>query len=151
MIIEVKRFYDNNESTLGLISIDGQFECFSLEDTFRMNKVAGKSRIPAGVYPLVLREAGGMHNRYKKRFPRFHKGMLWIKNIPNFKFVYFHIGNRHQNTKGCVLTANMALKNGTVLQSTDAYTEFYKKVCDGVINGKWSYVIIRDEERVKIK
>ena len=39
MFIEVVRYSTTPESTLGLLSIDGTFACYTLEDTRRIDKV----------------------------------------------------------------------------------------------------------------
>ena len=35
MKLELKRFSAGNDSTLGLMFVDGEFECFTLEDEYR--------------------------------------------------------------------------------------------------------------------
>lgn len=72
-----------------------------------------------------------MHSRYKQRFP-FHVGMLWLQAVPDFEWIYIHIGNDHEDTDGCILVgwnAN-AFENGggTVQRSTDCYEKLYKRL-----------------------
>ena len=89
MKLEVIRFSSQNDSTLGLlfdVTHGRKFLCFTLEDEARDTKVMGETRIPAGIYDLKLRTEGGYHNRFLKKFgPAFHKGMIWVQNVPNFK------------------------------------------------------------------
>ena len=57
-----------------------------------------------------------------------HQGMVEIRGIPNFTLVFFHIGNYHTNTRGCLLTGSYyQLINGDyrVLHSADAYKRTY--------------------------
>jgi hypothetical protein len=90
------------------------------------------------VYDLALRAYGGHHERYKDRFPLFHVGMIQIMNVPNFKDILIHIGNKDDDTAGCLLTGNVANNNrigdGFIQQSTDAYVAMYKKVAPHLYN-----------------
>jgi len=106
MRLKLQRYSDNGESTLGLFYIDNQFKCYTLEDGFRKEKVPGETRIPSGVYEVTLRTEGGMHERYLKKFPGFHKGMIWLRNVSNFEYVLIHIGNSSDDTNGCILVGS---------------------------------------------
>ena len=56
MKLELKRFSGQSDTTLGLMFVDGEFECFTLEDEYRAEKVKGETRIPAGTYKVEKRE-----------------------------------------------------------------------------------------------
>lgn len=138
MKIEVKRFVSDDDTTLSLISIDGRFMCFGLEDEYRAEKVAAETRIPAGEYRVTLRDEGGMTQRYRTRFPGIHRGMLWLRDVPNFSWVYFHIGNTDEHTEGCILVGRgaMAKRDDMSIQaSADAYRQFYSTVVDAAERG----------------
>lgn len=126
------RFAHGKESTIGAMHLDGSFECYILEDEFRKNKVSGETRIPAGMYDLELREVESpMTLKYRKRFDWF-EWHIQIKDVPNFKYCYVHIGNNDDHTDGCLLTGDTANnnqnENGFIGNSTKAYERFYKKV-----------------------
>jgi len=60
-----------------------------------------------------------------------HKGMIEINGLPNFSFVYIHIGNTFKQTAGCPLCGfGFELVNGDyqVLRSKDAYQMIYPKL-----------------------
>ena len=117
--------------------------CFSLEDEHRDKKVAGETRIKAGNYAVRLRTEGGLHAKYKRRFPAFHEGMLHIIGVPDFEWIYFHVGNMESHTDGCVLVGYGAdLKRMTVQASVDAYTAFYKRVVGAAKDGSLRVQII---------
>lgn len=128
--IIVDRFTSDNETTVSVISLDGHFVCFGLEDGYKRKKVAGQTRIPAGKYNVSVRRFGGFHDRYAHRFNAFHKGMLQIDNVPGFTDILIHVGNSHRDTAGCLLVGSgcntgsvpMALNN-----SVDAYEKLYKQ------------------------
>lgn len=131
MKLRLERISSGHDSTVGVLFLDGRFECFTCEDEYREEKVAGETRIPAGTYPVKLRAAGGMHEQYKRRFSN-HEGMLELQGVPNFTYIYFHVGNDEGDTAGCILVGGACEKweggGGRVLYSTDAYRALYDKV-----------------------
>lgn len=144
MEIKVLRYSDNGESTLGLVFIDGEFQCYSIEDEERTKKVWGETRIPEGRYEVKLRTEGGHHIRYSKRFGAVHKGMLHVTDVPNFQYILIHIGNDDDDTAGCLLVGNVAnnnnLENGFIQGSTTAYLQLYEKVSDAIIHGEQVHI-----------
>jgi len=139
MKLTVDRFLTNGKATVSKISIDGiHIGFFGLEDEYRQNKKAGETRIPAGEYALKVRKYGGFNTRYSNRFPRLHKGMIEICNIPNFTDVLIHVGNTEADTAGCLLIGQRYQElNGELIlvNSTAAYIDFYERVIDKVIEG----------------
>src|SRR3990167_3735254 len=149
MKITVERFASDADSTLGLVWVDGVFKCFTLEDQYRAAKVAGETRIPAGTYPVKVRRDGGVHDRYVNQFPGFHRGMLWLQDVPGFEWIYFHVGNVHQDTEGCILVgrgANATPGAMSIQNSVIAYRAFYEAVIDAAEAGTLEVEII-DRDR----
>ena len=143
MEIKVKRYHETKDYTIGKVFIDGTFECFSIEDEKREVKVMAETRIPEGRYEIKLRTFGGHHTRYSEKFPAFHKGMLWLQNVPKFKDILLHIGNHEGHSAGCVLLCDQVdLKTGVGLYSTRAYSRFYKKVVGELTSGKKLFITI---------
>lgn len=141
MELKVLRFSSQSDSTLGVLFIDGVFKCFTLEDEFRTVKVHSKTRIPAGTYEIKLRKEGGFHERYLKKFgTQFHKGMLWITDVPNFQYVLIHIGNNDDDTAGCLLVGDQSHQNvdgaGYIGQSTQAYERIYPVISKSIVDGQ---------------
>ncbi len=137
MHIVVDRFTSDNDATLSMVTIDGKFECFSTEDEYREEKIAGETRIPAGVYDIGVRTVGGFHSRYSNKFPEFHQGMLQVLDVPDFEYILIHIGNTDDDTAGCLVVGQNAytggeLKNGS---STYAYINLYQKVIAAALAG----------------
>jgi len=137
--ITVNRFTSDNDSTISSISIDGKFECFGLEDEYRDHKVPGETRIPPGTYKVGVRDVGGFHGRYLKRFPDFHRGMLEVIGVPFFKYVLIHVGNTEQDTAACLLVGLgcYTKQNDMSIQSSvAAYKRLYNKVFDAAKKGR---------------
>tara|TARA_R110002051_G_scaffold306246_2_gene376671 strand:+ start:639 stop:1085 length:447 start_codon:yes stop_codon:yes gene_type:complete len=138
MELEVIRYNSEADYTDGILFVDSSFECYTLEDEGRTVKVYGETRIPDGTYPIVLRTEGGFHNRYlRKNGSTFHKGMLWVQDVPEFEYILIHIGNDDDDTAGCLLVGSTADKDrGFIGASTKAYKELYVKVRDVLLSGE---------------
>lgn len=149
MKLKSQRVNDNGESTFGLFYIDGSFSGFTLEDEFRTQKKYGETRIPEGIYKVELRTEGGFHERYSKKFPDFHIGMLHILGIPGFKLVLIHIGNRDDDTAGCLLLGdsinNNSIGNGFTGRSTQCYKRIYPIIAKELAKGNEVTIEIKDE------
>ena len=145
MRLWLERFGYGSDSTLGKLHwmVDNgepEFLGFILEDERREVKVPGETCIPPGVYPVTLRAEGGMTQRYANRFPEMHEGMAWIRSVPNFEYVYFHIGNTDDDSEGCLLTGTspVILSDGEfqVARSTDAYKVLYPLIAAALASGE---------------
>lgn len=150
MEITVQRFSSGNGSTIGILLLECLFQCFTIEDEHRAKKLKGETRIPAGRYSVKLRTEGGFHQRYLQKFGAdFHKGMLWITDVPDFDFILIHIGNDTDDTAGCLLVGNTANNNrhgdGFVGDSTGAYKDLYQKVAKALMNGDDVWITYLDE------
>ena len=150
MELILKRFSGADESTLGLIFVEEKFFCYSLEDQFNEPKVPGETRISSGRYQILLRTEGGMHSRYTDRFD-FHKGMLWLQDVPDFTFIYLHTGNNDDHSEGCILTGDGQVQNvterGQVTSSVAAYTRLYEVITEELLQEEvWITIYEEDEE-----
>lgn len=149
MELKTIRYSSAKRDTLSLFLIDCEFMCYVLEDEHRNEKVFGETRIPAGVYEVKFRKEGGFHNRYTAKYGEtFHKGMLELQDVPNFKYVLIHIGNDEDDTAGCLLVGNTAnnnqVKNGFVGSSTQAYKSIYPRIAKALEEGEQVWLTIEE-------
>ena len=140
MKLEVLRFNSSDDFTTGLLFdvTDNvrSFLCYTLEDEARTVKQWGETRIPAGTYKLTLRAEGGFHSRYLAKFgAEFHKGMIYVNEVPNFEYILWHIGNDDDDTAGCLLVGKTSQDN-FIGSSTTAYKEIYPPIRDAILNGE---------------
>lgn len=135
MELILKRFSGADESTLGLVFVEQKFFCYALEDQHNEPKIPGETRIPAGRYQIKLRNEGGMITRYKKRFS-WHGGMLWLQDVPGFRFIYLHVGNKDDDSDGCILVGDGQVQNvterGQVTSSVAAYRRLYETITEAL-------------------
>ena len=131
MKTKIIRVAEGKQSTLSQLYIDGIFQCYLLEDKIRTVKLPKQTAIPTGNYALRLNTWGGMNVDYRQKFPNLHKGMIEINGLPNFSFVYIHIGNTFKQTAGCPLCGfgfEMVDGDYQVVRSKDAYQMIYPKL-----------------------
>ncbi len=147
MNIFQRRLFQTAEETISILYLNGSFVCWILEDQHRAVKVWGDTRIPAGEYKLELRKEGRQHKQYERKFSLIHIGMIHLMDVPNFKYIQFHIGNDEDDTAGCPLAGNypMPIEKGyIVLQSTIAYKRVYPVIAKAILQGD-TYWEIEDE------
>ena len=137
-MITLLRTAHGKHTTLGHLYSKGIFLCYVLEDLVREQKIPGETAIPAGTYPLGLNKVAGMNAKYQSRYGPVHQGMVEVKGIPNFSLVFFHIGNYHTDTRGCLLVGSYyQLIDGDyrVLHSADAYKRVYPLLVEAAATG----------------
>ena len=136
----LQRYSDNRDSTLGVLlkvldTVQGQrpvLQAYTLEDEYREVKVNGETRIPAGTYQVDIQKADTpLTLKYRAKYAWF-KNHLEIKNVPNFKGVYLHLGNFDADSAGCILIGDNADNNsigpGSISNSTASFKRFYESV-----------------------
>jgi hypothetical protein len=116
MQITVKRLHKTDTSTIGELSIDGLFQCYTLEDAERAVKIKGETAIPKGTYKVIINES----NRFKRLLPL-------LLDVPNFEGVRIHSGNSNHDTEGCILVGQSRNKN-YIGQSRKAFDKLFKKM-----------------------
>jgi hypothetical protein len=148
MKLILQRVFDNGESTIGYLSYNGKL-MFTLEDTFRKEKLKGITRIPAGTYELNFNKnlTAKTMQYFKKYF--WFSWHLELKDIPNFTGIYMHIGNRAEDSEGCILCAktvnNNSYSKGFISNSTNVFKEFYLYISGQLAKGRYISIEIRDE------
>ena len=145
MKLEVLRMSSQEDSTSGILfeTTNGKrtFMCYTIEDEQRDVKVWGETRIPAGTYKLKLRTEGGFHSRYTGKYGDWHKGMIWVQDVPGFEFILWHTGNTDESTAGCLILgqtqeSNLIKPDGWVGSSVSAYKFVYPRVSEAILSGQ---------------
>lgn len=95
MILQLKRKIFTDDSTIGELSIDGVFVCYTLEDKVRDKKIQNVTAIPYGRYEVII----NFSNRFQQYMPL-------LLNVPNYEGVRIHSGNKSTDTEGCILVGS---------------------------------------------
>ena len=128
MEITLNRILRTEKSTIGEIKVNGEHECWSLEDRDRgltqntdklqisAIKVHGKTAIPTGRYQVVIT----FSNRFKKPLPL-------LLNVPGFEGIRIHPGNTEADSSGCILTGT-SYDTDRVNNSRVAFYDLFEKI-----------------------
>lgn len=136
MRLTLHRYLDTGKSTAGLLFLDGEFACHTLENPWKNNE-RRVSCIPEGTYRLGLRTEGGWDERAGKKFPAMHKGMIELQDVPDRTFILMHWGNYPKDTEGCILLGKTAGVD-MVGSSVETYEKVYPKIADAILCGEAS-------------
>lgn len=110
--------------TMGVLFLDGHYQCFALEDQLREQpgqpvsawKIPKQTAIPAGRYRVVLTPS-----------VRFQRPLPLLVDVPGFTGVRIHSGNTVSDTEGCILVGKDR-QEGRILQSRIALDLLYNKL-----------------------
>ena len=142
MLMILQRQPSVDGATIGELSIEGQHECWTLEDVVRLTrapdgsvigtKIPGKTAIPAGRYRVVI--------DWSKRFQRM---MPHILDVEQFDGIRMHAGNTAEDTDGCPLLGQTKTNN-TVGRSVAAFDAFMPKLAAATQDGGECWIDVRD-------
>lgn len=116
MNLKLVRKNFTEECTIGVLSVDGKTECFTLEDKVRAVKVHGKTAIPTGIYEITITYS----DKFKKPLPL-------LLNVPNFAGIRIHPGNTAADTEGCILVGRSMVKD-KITESRKAFAALLAKI-----------------------
>ena len=116
MKIQIKRLHKTENSTIGEMTIDGVFECYTLEDRERDVKIKSETAIKKGTYKVIINHS----NRFKRLLPL-------LLNVPEFEGVRIHAGNSNHDTEGCILVGKTRSFD-YIGQSRKAFNSLFEKM-----------------------
>lgn len=137
MKLLLDRKYKKADYTIGLLYVNGQFFCNTLEDTDRglkqsMSesaikniKIKSVTAIPTGTYKVrmdIVSPKYSSNSWYRRvcngaKVPR-------LENVLGYSGVLIHTGNTAKDTDGCILVGKNTAK-GMVTQSRDYFIKLY--------------------------
>lgn len=121
--------------TMGILRINGKFECYTLEDIVRKEKIKGDTAIPVGVYNV----AWTMSNRFKVMMPL-------VEKVPGFEGIRIHAGNTTADTEGCILVGlGRSLDTKTVTMSRVAIASVNRRIETAIKAGEKVTLTIEGE------
>lgn len=127
--IVVTRKWFTDKSTIGELTIDGKFICFTLEDRDRKlesggTKVMHETAIPRGTYEVII-----------NRSVRFQRMLPLLLNVPQFTGIRIHTGNWATNSSGC-LCLGFRRGEDEILESRPALRMFIEILAEKLKKGK---------------
>lgn len=138
MEIELKRSIFTDNSTIGMLSIDGHFECYVLEDVVRevpgvsvQNwKVKSCTAIPEGRYQIA-----------RTMSPRFGRVLPLLIGVKGFDGIRIHPGNDADDTEGCLLPGLHKAKD-MVTESRAAFNALDAKIEEALDAGETVWITV---------
>lgn len=115
----IRNWFDDSW-TIGELFIGDNFECYTLEDTVRNQKISKVTAIPPGTYEVVI----SFSNKFKKFLPL-------LLNVPEFSGIRIHPGNVAKDTEGCILVGKRK-HSGFISNSREAMSDLMTKLEDMV-------------------
>jgi hypothetical protein len=117
MKLHLVRKDKNDKCTTGTLSVDGVFECYTLEDPVRDGpKQYGNTAIPAGTYQVKITYS-----------PRFKRDLPLLLDVPGFEGVRIHTGNSAADTEGCILVGQV-INEAVIWKSRAAFDALFVKM-----------------------
>ena len=132
MELKLERTWKSDVCTIGILTVDGNADFFTLEDVEREIpgkivaewKVDGKTAIPRGKYKVEITYS-----------PRFKRHMPEVLDVPGFAGVRIHAGNVASHTEGCILVG-MSKGPDCIYESKKAYDSLYIKLAEAIERGE---------------
>lgn len=146
MKLLLRRIFKGPQYTIGKLYVNGVYECDTLEDTDRglhetqslleiqNKKVYGQTAIPYGTYKIDMNTVSPKFKDRSWAIP--YKGILpRLENVKGFEGVLIHVGNKPQETLGCILVGENKVK-GQVINSTASFNKLMKLLLQANIDGE---------------
>lgn len=132
MKIVLERVQLDPDVTIGSLSVDGSWTCWTCEDTVREVagqpvsawKVHGQTAIPRGTYRVIV-----------DRSQRFQRDLPLLIDVPGFAGIRIHPGNTAADTEGCLLPGEIRLAK-SVGRSQAAFGTLFAMIREALARGE---------------
>jgi hypothetical protein len=125
MKLEVIRTQCGATCTIGELMVDGEHECYTLEDVVRTGpKVFGETAIPYGTYKVIV-----------TRSNRFQRDLPLLLGVVGFDGIRIHPGNTAADTSGCLLVGQHHTST-SVTESRLAFDALFPKIRNAIDAGE---------------
>ncbi len=109
------------KSTIGDLFVNGEWECYTLEDKERIgDKIAGVTAIPLGNYSVVV----DYSTHFSRQLPH-------VLDVPGFVGIRIHPGNTDKDTEGCILVGTNKATD-FIGNSKQAFEVLFTKIQEAV-------------------
>lgn len=106
MTLTIERRWKKQGYTIGILYVNGNRFCETLEDTVRVGeKIPGATAIPAGRYQIDMNTVSP---KFRERvWARVYDGVVpRLQAVPGFEGILIHPGNTPADTSGCILVGD---------------------------------------------
>jgi hypothetical protein len=124
MNLSLSRTQYSPNSTIGVLRINSDYVCFTLEEPAGDGRGSAGNCILPGIYQVVI--------TYSLRLER---DMPLLCNVPNRQGIRIHWGNTASDTEGCILVGKTAATD-FIGNSRDAFNIIYQKIAVRIQTGE---------------
>jgi adenylate kinase family enzyme len=126
-ILNLRRKWFTDKSTIGELYFGLDKFCYSLEDSVRFKKIQNVTAIPSGRYEVVIT----FSNRFLNLMPL-------LLNVPGFDGIRIHSGNTDADTDGCILVGKTRFDDqpDVIFESRAAFSDLMEKLTEAIKQGK---------------
>ena len=137
MILTIERKWKKKTYTIGILHINGERFCETLEDKDRglksssplsqlkMQKIPGETAIPTGVYKVAMNTISPKYAAVEWFKDLCGGRMPRLANVPAFSGLLIHPGNTALDTQGCILVGRNA-QVGRLTKSRETFEKLYR-------------------------
>ena len=126
MKLQVIRQVFDDACTIGTMTVDGEFQCYTLEPPIQagIDPVAPKGAIPCGIYTVSITFSG-----------HFQRDMPLVNGVPNFSEIRIHPLNFPSQTEGCC-GVGVSKGKDEIMQSVAAFNPLFAKIKAAIDSGE---------------
>lgn len=158
MDIVLKRTIKGDNYTIGELSINGTFFCYTLEDkdrglANRMSlvkitniKIKGATAIPTGTYKVDMETISPKYasRGSSSQYASIGNVLPRLVGVKGYEGIIIHIGNYVKDTEGCILVGSSYNKtSGTISNSSNTFFYLYEMLSDAHKKGKEINITIK--------
>ena len=121
-IIQIFRMHNRLDFTMGVVTVNHEFCCYSMEPPDRGN-IKDHSCILPGQYYFEVYDS-----------PKFDAKCLKLFDVPGRNFISMHYGNTVKDTKGCILVGQKRGEHDYIMESRATLSHIIS-LLDGEPNG----------------
>ncbi len=147
--LHLLRYYNDGDTTVGLLLINKRFYCYTLEDAYHELKIAGKTRIPAGTYAVLFKKELTPFTKIMRRHYPWFTWHLELQKVSGFTSVYIHNGGDSGDTDGCILVSDRLTINPqkpVLTHSRETFKRLYLFLSEKLENNTPVRIVVEDEK-----
>lgn len=143
MEILVDRRYKKKGYTIGILYVNGEYECDTLEDEVRVlnkesDKIYGKTAIPYGRYLIEMDTISPKFSKYEFYSKVCNGRLPRLQDVPFFNGILIHVADGAKGAEllqGCIGVGRNLIKGG-LLKGKETFSMLYNKMLEAHLKGE---------------
>lgn len=143
MEILVDRRYKKKGYTIGILYVNGEYECDTLEDEVRVlnkesDKIYGKTAIPYGRYLIEMDTISPKFSKYEFYSKVCNGRLPRLQDVPFFNGILIHVADGAKGAEllqGCIGVGRNLIRGG-LLKGKETFSMLYNKMLEAHLKGE---------------